>query len=352
MKRIPIKKTGLLLITLALATLLLTGCFWTPDDGGEGGISLNINTGGMSASSTDPSGGFFFAYVIAEDLLRGDQTAANQVYDELGDIQTDIYGLFGDEELEVGSIDQDLENYRVEISFPSIQVQAQILTGNSGTNTFRGLRADGSYLVAAIATTFRNSAAGFSYDTAIGFDTVTIKSGETQTVNLDVGNNWTTLNTTLNQKYGVRPDTTPEDVYAFPLFLTEQQPVGESQLYYDFIDATESAGNIDIGNYTEGSSMTDPGGLFTALNSAPLLDKDGRQISNSGQRNDAPTGGIIENVSPGMRVRLVLITNPDRGQYASFIGISDAFTVGYGSPLGIYLYPWPSREIDITFCCF
>jgi hypothetical protein len=338
MKRIPIKKTGLLLITLALATLLLTGCFWTPDDGGEGGISLNINTGGMSASSTDPSGGFFFAYVIAEDLLRGDQTAANQVYDELGDIQTDIYGLFGDEELEVGSIDQDLENYRVEISFPSIQVQAQILTGNSGTNTFRGLRADGSYLVAAIATTFRNSAAGFSYDTAIGFDTVTIKSGETQTVNLDVGNNWTTLNTTLNQKYGVRPDTTPEDVYAFPLFLTEQQPV-EGFLYYDFIDATESAGNIDIGNYTEGFGIiSDQTGLLDALNSAPLLDKDGRQISNSGQRNDAPTGGIIENVSPGMRVRLVLTDSSSRAETPNLIGISDAFTVGYGSPLGIYLY--------------
>ena len=113
----------------------------------------------------------------------------------------------------------DPDDYEVNVSSPAIQLQANFFTGDSGSNTFGGLRAGREYLVVVTAGSFAGS--------GLGFTTTTIKAGETKSVNLELkAENYARFGGFLLNRYGIeRPAT----------IVISADGYNNTQLYYDLL---------------------------------------------------------------------------------------------------------------------
>lgn len=325
-------KPGFLVSAILVVTLAFTGCYWTPNEE-EGAITLEIDAEGIGASQLENYDGFFFGWVVADDLMQGGTAEADRAFSE---VDTAIEEAF----LEI-EMSGDLSDFTIDVALPSIQLQASFFSGSSGTNTFRGLRADREYLVVVEAYNYSTETDG------VGFTTVEIKAGDTKTVDLDVGNNWKAFYDFLFNQYGIPPDGL--EIAVLPVY-TDGFTQLPNVLYYDFIDV-DSLGNplfmtdyLDSdGTYTYVNSSF---GLETDLNNAPLVDKTGASVpSSSGDRPQLPQEQVIEGVLPGMRVQIIVTDNDNRSYNSpgtppygiGIIGISDPFTVGSTSqPVVLY----------------
>jgi len=343
-----IRQTGLILAVITLTALLLTGCFWTPDEK-EGGITLNISTGGMGSSAVGDFNGFFLGYVISDDLLRGDQVAAEQAFTEVDSAFETAFDQLSKSPIETGG-SFDPTDYRVNVALPSIQMQAEFFTGTSGSNSFRGLQAGRDYLVVVESINFGEKRT----TQGIGYGVVNIEAGKTRAVNLNLSfANYAKASQFLANRYGI--DDTDDTIQ---LAVTNRllNPFDfPTTLYYDLIDA--NATPLDFEQYIVLNSGQLPGyyayeyaqqtSLSSALNSVDLRNADGVQVPNatSGTRSQILPGGIIPGVKPGMRVQLVVTSLQDRAvpafQPPPAIGISEPFTTGsQPSPLMLDIYTW------------
>lgn len=298
------KRTGTLLALVVMTTITLTGCFWTPDDAGEGGITLVVDSaqiGGSQLSGSQQIGGFdgfFIGYVIADDLLRGDQATAEQAFDEVDDALIQATSS-------IQSV-EDIQNFSVEVTFPAIQLQANVFAGETGSNTFRGLRADREYLVVVIASQFDGSE-------GMGYNTTVIKGGENKDVNLSLGDNWASFYQFLESRYGVplQPAT----------IVIGTPPIESPPLYYDFLSSDTADLPTTSVLYEEWYSQ------------ATVLNRNGDPIGKTGDREAIGTQGVvIEGIAPGKTWRLMIASWPERqyGETSSQIFLSEPTLIGSG----------------------
>ncbi|MDA3951737.1 MAG: hypothetical protein PF508_21200 [Spirochaeta sp.] len=299
----------LTLTAIFLAVTTLTGCFWTPEDAKEGGITVNINTGALGASALEDFDGFFLGYVIADDLLRGDQAAADQAFAEV-EVALEEAFTFDD-----GTLDEN--DFRVEVSFPSIQLQANLFTGTSGSNSFRGLRAGTEYLVVVMASSWASTADAVG---GVGYAVTTVAAGESKSVDLDVSEaNWAKLDTFLLNRYGIQPE--PEPILE-PATITLDVPTGTSY-YYDLVSA-------------DSVSLPLSGSYESWYSTVTVLNNTGSTIGKSGNRQAVESNSFtIEGIAPDKSWRLMVVTWPER-EYGGIGGsnaevyLSPAFQLGAG----------------------
>ena len=226
-------KLGIVVPTILLFTLVFAGCYWTPDET-EGGITLEIDAGGIGASQVDDYDGVFFGWVVADDLMRGGEAEVEQAFSQ---VEAAINEAF----LEIEATG-DLSDFAVDVALPSLQLQASFFNGTSGSNTFRGLTANREYLV--VVEAYSNST-----DTdGVGFTTVEIEAGDTKTVSLDIGNNWAAFDDFLYKRYGIPPEGLA--VTVVPVYTTSFTQVPDS-LYYDFIDVDAIGTALVMGAYLD-----------------------------------------------------------------------------------------------------
>lgn len=296
---------------LVLIALVLSGCFWTPDDAREGGVNLRIHKGDLSAARTlDEVDGLYLGFIISDDLMRGDNAAAEQALDEVFE---GFYNGLNDwyETSYTDPESFDPSDFSVSLSFPSIQVQAEFFTGTSGTSDFRGLRAEEDYLVVVIANTFEPEIEG------VGYDVVEIKAGESRTVDLDISDaNWTGLERFLVDRYDLDytpdeyvPPEAPVDVPATIVITGDGLPGGqggpEIYLYYDLIDG-------DAGLPSEGTWNTN----FENWYIDNVVNSDGDRIDASGPRDPVsiPLDSQTIAVAPGKSWRVMIATWEERSE--------------------------------------
>jgi hypothetical protein len=343
-----IRQTGLILAVITLTALLLTGCFWTPDEK-EGGITLNISTGGMSSSAVGDFNGFFLGYVISDDLLRGDQAAAEQAFTEVDSAFETVFDQLSKSPIETGG-SFDPTDYRVNVALPSIQMQAEFFTGTSGSNSFRGLQAGRDYLVVVESINFGEKRT----TQGIGYAVVNIEAGKTRSVNLNLSfANYAKASQFLANRYGIDDTQNEIALTLLPKFPLLQ--VVPEFLYYDLIDA--DATPLDFGQYIVLNSGQLPGYYAYEDGQSPLsgalitdrtlLNADGSPVADPGQGNrpKIPDDLIIRDVKPGMRVQLVVTSLQERVvptfPSPEAIGISEPFTTGFQpSPLMLDIYTW------------
>jgi hypothetical protein len=296
-----------------LVTLLLGGCYWTPQ-GAEGAITLEIDSGQIGTSQTEPFDGIFLGYVIADDLMRGDTVAAEGALTEIEQAQTEAFNKF--------SQTGNAEDLNVNVSFPSIQLQLNVFNGTSGSNTFAGLRAGREYLV--VVTAASSDAEG------IGFTTATVEAGENKRVNLDLANNFNAFDQFLADRYGILQPGAIE--------------IQDGDGYYIDLVAGATAPNFPTDFETQQYENW--------YSATTLLNPNGEPIEKSGSRT-AITGFVflIEGVTTERSWRLMITTSPDRGTIPETLYVSEEFTVAPGqtktfdfasgdSPQGFTDYYW------------
>lgn len=306
-----ITKSETLVIVVLLFALMLNGCYWTPE-GDEGGVTLNIDSGEIGASAiTDYK--FFLGYVIAADLLSGDQAAADQAFEELGvAFEEALSETFSDPDL----TEQDLANFDLKLTFPTIQLQADYFVGTSGSNTFGGLRAGREYLVVAFA--FDTSTSSATYVGDVGFAPVTIEGGETKAVTLELGNNWGRFYDLMEQRYGYSVEQAAVEI-TMPATWT-------GPLYVDLIDGSTADPAL-------------PGGTVffdTWYPSITVLNRKGDEIDTTGTRPQIPDGASlfrIEGVRPNRAWRILITTWGNRASTtpSGDMYMSATFTTTEGS---------------------
>jgi hypothetical protein len=328
-------KSGIVIVTILLFTLLFAGCYWTPEQR-EGGVTLEIDSRDIGASQAGNYEGFFFGWVVADDLMKGGEAEADRAFSE---VEAAIEEAF----IEAQST-SDISDFVVDVALPSLQLQASFFTGNSGSNTFRGLQANREYLVVVEAYSYSTETDG------VGFTTVEIEAGETKTVSLDIGNNWAAFEDFLLNRYGIPPEGVAVNIV--PVYTGSFTQVPGS-LYYDFVDVDAIGTALVMEDYVDSGGgdtyASNSLGLGAALDGTTLVDKTGASIPSpfSGTRSELPPDYAIEGVLPGMRVQIVVTDNWDRNYNypgtppygAGVIGISDPFTVGAELP-SVFLYEW------------
>lgn len=329
-------KPSIVTMMILVIALILSGCYWTPE-GEEGAITLEIDAGALGASQLQDYNGFFFGYVVADDLLRGDQTAAEEAFTEVEAALDDAFS----------QNPESPEDFNIKIAFPSIQLQANLFKGTSGSNTFAGLRAGREYLVVVTA--------GTDATDGIGYTVTTVDAGENKTVRLDLGNKYAEFDQFLRQRYGIiQGDQGPVDV-AVSLQAVGTLPTVPSPLYYDIVDVSSVDFSLDeyyatylsLAYVSEFSSLNGPD-LSVALSNLPLVNADGSAVpdSASGNRLQLPADNVITGLKSGMKVRILIVdetnratTSPQAGTTA--ITLTDPFTVGYSTgTFTLPLYEW------------
>ncbi len=270
------------ILAALLVTLLFGACYWSADNK-EGGLILEIDAADLGASQLEEYDGFFFGWVVADDLMRGDQAAADEAFDE---VNTAL-----DEALYELETTGNLSDFSVDLAFPSIQLQASFFTGTSGSNTFAGLTAGREYLVVVEA-----------YDVnaqrdIVGFTTVTVSAGETKTVTLDLSGNWIGFYQLLDDRYKLG--------YLASLGAIQIQK-GSTAYYFDLLPGYTS--DPELGSLTAFE-------FDSWYSSIEVLNGLGYRIAKSGNRPEiAATASVhtIENISPDVSWRILLTEWPDR----------------------------------------
>ena len=291
--------------TVVLAVLALTGCYWTPESN-PAGISLRIDSRTVDSTSVGASAvdeGFYLAYVMGEDFLRGDPESGQQAFAELGEVFSDALA----ELLTGGSVD----DFSVDINYPSVSVQAAFFTGTSGTTSFGGLRPGSDYLVVV-------SAAGGSGDSGLGFTTARVEAGDTTTVDLSLNSSSTDLQQFLQEDYGViAADSTGTVVV--------NRSDGISELYADLVPGSSPAPEPltpTISNWYEAISLRDTTGSVIAKSGTrdPVLSSDTNTAT-------------IDGINAGVSFRLILVNEMDRNNPPGTVYISEPFTLNAGETL-------------------
>lgn len=330
----------LIIAATSVIAVALSGCFWTPDDADEGGITINLYTGDLGASAVDDYEGIFMAYVVADDLLRGDPNTAQQAIDEVDNAFDEALTGFFIGQMEAafgGSSSFDFSDFRVDVNFPSIQFQAEFLTGSSGSNSFRGLKADREYLVVVVA-------AGEDSE-GVGFTTTTVKGGDTRSVDLQIGDNWDTFDTFLAGRYALSQPS-GVDLTLLPIGKLDSVP---DTLYYDVIELGDGVTQVDLANYYwfDGSQEYDNlyvhNGNFSLdqqpLDSLITVDAVGAA------RTPLPANRRIQGLTPGTNVQIVVTDRSSRTSFPTgterfVVGVSDPFVVEESGDEWITLYEW------------
>ncbi|MDA3948001.1 MAG: hypothetical protein PF508_02145 [Spirochaeta sp.] len=287
---------------ITLAILMLTGCFWTPEDAKEGGITLLIDRGDLGASAIEDYDGFFLGYVVSDSLMRGDDAAAEQAFTE---VETAFDAFFDQFFTALSDPTASFGDLIVDVSFPAIQLQAQFFTGTSGSNSFRGLRAGNEYLVVMTAGSFTGTG-------GIGYTLVTIDGGETKTVNLSLGDNYAAFDAFLQSRYGIEPEpapvTTPTPVEPATIVIAgdgyDLGSFGGPPLYFELLD-----GNTGIPTTPGPWSSTYPD-WYTNV----VVNTDGDLVGESGPRDSLsqPLTSQSIAVAPGKSWRVMITTWEER----------------------------------------
>ena len=275
-------KPGIRVSVVLLVALLLGGCYWTPEVE-EGGVTLNINGGNIGTSQIGGFDGFFFGYVIAGDLLRGDQAAADRAFEEVG---AALEAAF--QEIESP---EDLDEFELYLTFPAVQLQAEYFVGSSGSNTFGGLRAGREYLVVLKAFDFNNTSQDYNGD--MGFSAVTIEGGEAKPVNLELGNNWSRFYEFMERRYG----------YAAETGAVEITMPTDYQAYVDLL--------VGSTTYTSGQDFGE--WYFSA--DVVVVNKNHEPIQKVNNRPAVPFGTVtyrIDGLPPGKSWRILFTNWADR----------------------------------------
>jgi len=315
-------------VILVFFTLILSGCFWTPDDAKEGGITLLIDKSQLSASQTfEDFNGFFMAYVIADDLMRGDGTAAQQAFDQVDTAWEDA-ATSG--QLENINSAEDLENFRIEVAFPSVQLQAQFLFGTSGSNSFRGLRAGSDYLV--VLQSFSFDPVTYEYFEGVGYTIVGIEAGEDKSVSVSLTDNWSAFYQFLEARYGIEPG---------PAVISVTLPFDYGGGgYYDLL--TGNTPTPSNGDYY----MT-PGASGWYQSAATIVDSAGDILGPTGTRNPIPSDVIELAVAPDKSWRIMIVGWADRTSDAGeVVFLSRPVTSQIGTT--VYLSVSDTYGLDFT----
>jgi hypothetical protein len=341
MKRV--SRSAIIVSVLLLFALLLSGCYWTPD-GDEGAITLKIESSSIGTSAIEDYK-FLLGYVIAGDLLSGDRAAADRAFDELGAaFEKAISETFADPNL----TEQDLDEFELSLTFPTIQLQADYFVGTSGTNTFGGLRAGREYFVVILAQDFQITSETYLGD--IGFTAVTVEGGETKTVNLELGNNWVAFNNFLDNRYGylteraaieiVMPNTYPDPSLDPPFYQ------GLDPMYVDLL----AGDSVDPPN-----QFLNAGPTQTWYEGLTVLTPSGRSVDKTKDRPIIPAGTAvfrIEGVMPNRAWRLLLAEWSSRTQAGtnSDYVVSTPFTTSEGITTVIdFSTPTSSTDFPVIY---
>lgn len=298
MKRIT--KWGIAVATILLFTLLFAGCYWTPEED-EGGVTLEIRENGIGASQTANDQRVFFGWVVADDLMRGGEAEVDRAFSEVDTAIEDAFLA-----LETTG---DPSSFVINVALPAVQLQAGVFTGNSGSNTFGGLRAGREYLV--VVEAFSADYETENYIDGVAFTTVSIEAGESKTVSLEIGDNWVAFDQFLADRYG---------------FLTEPAQIAifgaTGGFYVDFL---------------AGSTPDPPFGTLSSgeydawYNSAAVLTPAGEEIDKTGNRTSITADPfVVEGVLPDRAWRLMITSYQDRAATAFNFYLSDPFVTPSG----------------------
>lgn len=347
------------LTAIILAVATLTGCFWTPKEAKDGGITIDINTGAMEASAVQDFDGFFLGYVIADDLLRGDQATAEQAFAEV-DVALQQALAF-----DTATFDEN--DFSVEISFPSIQLQADLFTGASGSNSFQGLRADAEYLVIVIAREWTFSTAGVDYTDGVGFSTTTISAGENTSVSLDVSEaNWAELDTFLQGRYGVDADLQPEPapelgpltidiaaisgVTAPAVGVTPVSAIAETDQYTGTVSwsPTPDGGDFDYGTvYTATITLTAKDGYTLTGVPADFFTVAGATVTHPANSGVVTAEFSATALEPGPVLEEIMISALAEFPVQFYYEFIDASTYSAPGVEGVEYLPW-YQSLDVV----
>lgn len=307
-----------------LVTLLSGACYWTADEE-QGGLTLEIDAGKLGASQLEEYGGFFFGWVVADDLMRGDQAAADQAFDEVNSALDEA--LF---ELETTG---NLSDFSIDLAFPSIQLQANFVTGTSGSNTFAGLTAGREYLVVVEAYDFADNSDG------VGFTTANVTAGETRNVTIDVSNDWAAFYKFLQERYALSEGPETSVPATIQVIDAEGWYFGEfSPVYVELVD-----GNSD--SPTSFASFDDWYATVDVLNTL------GEVIAKTGDRALIPDGQTyytFEETAIDRSWRVVITTWPGRSDPSNdmLAWVSDSFTT-YSGDIALVELPYEFVELPV-----
>ncbi len=300
----------------------ITACYWTSDSS-DTAISLEIirERGVTSQAFMEPepepepepehgTDGFLYIYVIDEAVMFAGEEALDELFAGMDDPLYDYFDLTFDTEEEFQAF---LNTYKIDIDFPAAQIQGGVIPfgiGESGSNTFRGLNADSSYLVIAWAedVIWDPQTGGLDWTTdAIGYRIVTVRSGQTRTVKLELGDKWNEFYTLLVERYGWAEYTYDFDPFIVIYFDT---PLTEP-VYFDLLEGTTP-------DATTGSRS----GMETWYQeSAIVVDSTGSEIDKVGSRQEIPADTwyvAIEGIEPDREWRVLLTSWQDRATVPSF----------------------------------
>lgn len=311
----PMGNPSVAALMILLISLMLGGCYWTPQGEEKGGVTVEIRRGEVGSSSINGFNGFFLGYVIAGDLLSGDRAAADRAFEEVGAAL--------DRAFEEIQSPQDLGEFQLNLSFPAIQLQAEYFVESSGSSTFGGLRAGREYLVVVLAFDFNNTSDTYNGD--IGFRPVTIEGGQSQTVNLELGDNWAAFDRLVRERYGYQSERA----------AIELQKGSPNPYYIDLLPGSVA----DPGPI---SATFLPSEFDTWYNSITILNRSGASISKTGTRPEFSASAnsfLIDEVAPNLTWRILLTEWPNRdgaptsGNFSFYI--SSPFSVTEGETLTI-----------------
>lgn len=312
------------ILAALLVTLLFGACYWSADNK-EGGLILEIDAADLGASQLEEYDGFFFGWVVADDLMRGDQAAADKAFDEVNTALDEA--LF---ELETTG---NLSDFSVDLAFPSIQLQANFFTGTSGSNTFAGLTAGREYLVVVEAYDFANNTDG------VGFTTATVKAGETRNVSIEVSSDWEAFYKFLQERYPLSEGPETAVPATIQIIDAESWYFGEfSPLYVELVD-----GNSD--------SPTSYGSFDDWYATVDVLNTLGEVIAKSGDRAlipDAQTYYTFQETAIDQSWRVVITTWPGRSDPSNDMPawVSTSFTTYSGDTASVEL-PYDFVELPV-----
>ena len=374
MKRRILRK-GALVVVLITVVSIFSGCFWTADNAGEGGIALKIDASEirgsgvgasqMVGSQESPSDSFLIAFVIAGDLLRGDPAEAVRAIDEVEavilkagiNMYTQIL-VAKNSNAEIGNF--DFSDVDVESTFPAMQSQAKVLSDTSGSYTFRDLKADREYLVAVYSVTWTWTDVNKEAIERMGFTTTTIESGETKTVSLNLDEKRDSFKRFLADSYNL---TDPPGVRVTLAPVGKLSDLPET-LYYDVVKLNNSKEKMNtadyydnIGTYREWYIVDYPpkGPIFPP----PLLLSDYTKKPSDGDLVGEKRKILLPNtriesiagVERGNSIRLIITDQEDSKSAPSetdrfVIGISDSFTFDNGQDIFVLMFEWGPGETN------
>ena len=210
---------------VALAVILLGGCYWTPDSN-EGDVAVSITLPGSSVGSQDvgamqtTNGTFLYAYVLDESLMTVNPSQAALIHARIayGDV---TYAM----EQALAQADYNVTNAASGFSMPvglasnRFQQLPIAATTATGSQAFTNLPAGREFLVGVYAV--HDGSEGL--ELSLGFGTATVQAGSTTSVNIELSDDPIPFFDYIGQSY---------ELSSVRVFAGQDTPSG-SPLYFD-----------------------------------------------------------------------------------------------------------------------